>query len=283
MADIRSATEAAQAGEQEASLIPDDYDFAFGQAAQWDYEGQESVVSPPRQTDVSGRVEDRWGTTFSSTRSGSSPGASFGSTFDDLVQMAQGGGRTGDIEYTGSIKPTGGKTAGSGLKQPYANITTKATVLPKGAQWPTFQGPKWDEQAIKAKARKLTAPVTAELGAKVQQAMSRYYENPNVRRMVLRDTLQGYGIGLGRAIAQGQTAATQEYNAEYGRQYNEAMNAYNMALSKLMSEATQVTTSRGVYSAQEFEKATGQKASTIGGTSRDLTSKRADMYGRTYV
>jgi hypothetical protein len=155
-------------------------------------------------------------------------------------------------------------------------------------QWPTFSGPQWNEQAIRAKARKFTAPVTAELGSKVQQAMARYYENPNVRRMVLRDTLQGYGIGLARAVAAGEGAAREEYGQEYSRQYSESMNTYNMAIQKLLAQSTQVGASMTVRSAKEYEEATGLKApkAGVGGARTGIPGKSVSgnpLTGRYYI
>jgi len=272
--------------ESNPSSNNEDYDYAFGQPSQWDWEGAKSTQKDNwedwgTQSTFTGGWDTKVTKVPLNVGTAQPTGGQFSSWGNDLRNAAQGlSKRTGDIESTGGIRPTGGATGKSGTggtATPYAQISQRSTVLPKGMQWPTFAGPKWDEKAIRAKARKITAPITAELGAKVQQAMSRYYENPNVRRMVLRDTLQGYGIGLGRAIASGEAAAQQEYGQEYSRQYNEAMDSYNRAMQKLMTEATTTTSSMNVYSAKDYEKATGLKAPKTSGTTASDQGYRALM------
>lgn len=261
MATLNDTIKIAGSGENETSYSDYDYvfgspenpssDYAVGSGFSESYDSDYAVGSGFSE----GLAEEDTSRVLSSTTGSYATGGmqSGGSEFYGL-----------DVPYSAPETPTSALSGGIGKTgatvTPYATVTQRATVFPKGMTWPTFSGPTWDEQAIRAKARKLTAPVTAELGAKVQQAMSRYYENPNVRRMVLRDTLAGYGIGLARAIASGESAARAEYGEEYSRQYNEAMNIYATALQKLMAESTQVSTSFSVYSAKQYEEATGLTA-----------------------
>lgn len=284
MAELRESTTVANAGQEEESY--GNYDFVYGARENSDY-----AVGPGYgEAGAQGAALSEESLVFPTSRAGSGMPTSGFTGFEDLQGQAQGGTTSSGDTKRGGIRMTGAAGGAAAKRQPYATISQKTTVFPKGMQWPTFSGPTWNEQAIRAKARKFTAPVTAELGAKVQQAMARYYENPNVRRMVLRDTLQGYGIGLGRAIAAGESAARQEYTSEYSRQYAEAMDAYSRALGELTAKATQVSSSMEVYSAKEYEEATGldaPKAGTGGaGSSIGIAGKSVmsnPLTGRYYI
>ena len=147
-----------------------------------------------------------------------------------------------------------GSASGVSAAAPYAKVTTSQTVFPQGAKAPTFAAPAYDEREVKKRASKLAAPGRAALEMKVNQAMSRYYENPNVRRMVLRDTLAGYGIGLANIQGQAEQTATQQYGAEHARLYGESVQAYNIAMQQFMSQARNVTTVSTVPTAAAFDK-----------------------------
>jgi len=163
-----------------------------------------------------------------------------------------------DYSWAGSWKSSLAKTGGaSGIKRsatPYANITETKTVLPNRPQ-PTFAPPTYDEKEIRKKAKGIAAGPRAALEMKVQAAMSKYYENPNVRKMVLRETLAGYGVGLANVVGQAEQAATHQYEAQYAREYANAQNIYNIAMGKFLSEAKQVTAQRTVPTAAVYDKA----------------------------
>lgn len=251
MANLRDTI--TDAGSEEESY--GNYDYAFGAPSNDEYASSNPDTGASLAFDSGeSRASNVLGTTTGSYAQGGGTGMDWASGLKASAQQNTAWNpERGGIRMTGSPAGSGGGGAAS-----YGTATIRKTVLPEGEAWPTFQGPKWDEQAIRAKARKVTAPLIAEMGMKVQQAMSRYYENPNVRRMVLRDTLAGYGIGIGRAIAQGESAARSEYGAEYGREWNEAMTNYNMAKEKLLANSQQVTTTTPVSSRQQFEDLTGE-------------------------
>lgn len=150
-------------------------------------------------------------------------------------------------------KRVSGITSASAQK-PYATVSMQQRQLPRGTQWPTFQGPTYNEREIRQRAAKLMAPGLTQLTMKTQQALSRYYENPNVRRMVLRDTLAGYGLGISGIRAKAEQVATQQYMADYSRQYNEAMNAYNLAMQKASYSALTVTTQKQFATQQGYDE-----------------------------
>jgi|GEM_PF-6548446 len=154
----------------------------------------------------------------------------------------------------------GGITTTPGTVKPYATMQESTFAPRKGTVAPTFAAPVYDEREVKKRARKLSAPGLSQLNMKVQSAMAQYYENPNVRRMVLRDTLAGYGIGLSNIISKSQQAAQSEYGAEHARLYGEAMNSYNTLMASYVQQGSKVTATRGVNKADYEETMQYKKA-----------------------
>jgi hypothetical protein len=149
----------------------------------------------------------------------------------------------------------GGRTSGS-FGGVAGSQTTSRTVFegdaPDIPDMPKFKAPEWNEKAIKKKTQRNAAPGVRQLRHTVQQAMGRNYENPNVRRMTMRDVLAGYGMGLEGVMAGAAQQAQQEYAQEYSKDYNAAqinyqtdvnalMASYNNAWRKYLSSGTQVT------------------------------------------
>lgn len=157
--------------------------------------------------------------------------------------------------WGGSLKKSSSGITSAGTSKPYGTISETQTVFPKGVSAPEFKGPAYDEREVRKRAQKLMAPGKAALEMQVQQALSKTYENPNVRRLMLRATLQGYGIGLANLVGQSEQAASKQYEMEHARLYNEAIQGYNIAMQKYMSEARQVSTQRTVATKAEYDKA----------------------------
>lgn len=93
---------------------------------------------------------------------------------------------------------------------------------PKMPDLPTFKAPEINKRAIKADAQKLAAPGIRTLRETVQQAMGKNYENPNVRKMTLREALQGYGTGLEKVMSGANREARSNQMAEVDLQRQEA-------------------------------------------------------------
>jgi hypothetical protein len=155
----------------------------------------------------------------------------------------------------------GGITATPGAKTSYATIQESTFAPKKGTVAPTFAGPAYNQGEVKSRARKMAAPGLSQLNMKVQSAMSRYYENPNVRRMVLRDTLAGYGIGVSNIMAKAQESAQSGYDSEHARLYSEAMNNYNVLMANYMQQGNRVTSTRSVATKAAYEDAMTNKIS----------------------
>lgn len=91
---------------------------------------------------------------------------------------------------------------------------------------PSFKMPEYDEAAVRTERQKVAAPYLRTLRQNVQKVMAQSFENPNVKRMTLRDALGGYGTALesvmGRAEAEGRRA----YGEKYSKQAEEAKTNY---------------------------------------------------------
>jgi hypothetical protein len=149
---------------------------------------------------------------------------------------------------------TGGQARGSITQgsTPYATVQTQQTVAPGAA--PEFKAPEYDEGAIKSKTRTIAAAGLRRLRMALSGALSKAYENPNVRRMVLREALAGYGIGVAGVMGQATQAAGAEYSREYAQQYQTAVQNYNAAWNSYRASATTISRSQPVYSQAEYDK-----------------------------
>lgn len=101
---------------------------------------------------------------------------------------------------------------------------------------PEFKLPLWDEKKIESKAQRAAGPGLRELRKGMREAQGRYYENPNVRRMTLRDAMAGYGMGLEKVMGGARREATAEYGAEYAPQVAKAQAEYGGQVSTMMAQ-----------------------------------------------
>jgi hypothetical protein len=121
-------------------------------------------------------------------------------------------------------------SSGSGGSRGTVPTTSTTRTIRKGdapelPNLPTFKAPEMNKRALKAATQKLAAPGVRTLRETVQQAMGRNYENPNVRKMTLREALQGYGTGLEKVMSGAGREARSNQMAELDLQREqEAMN-----------------------------------------------------------
>lgn len=194
-----------------------------------------------------GSVRQRLGYGGDPTRYGPGPNDwtwAYGSPSDFRSQPSQ----TNRYGYS-----RGGAYGGGGGTRTTISTTQFTMPRPKTPDLPTLELPKVDKRAVAALAQKAAAPGIRGLRETVQQAMGASYENPNVRRMTLREALQGYGAGLERVMAGAQHQARAEHQQELNllaeeRQQNwraqvqKAMDAYNKAWSEYLATAKKTTT-----------------------------------------
>lgn len=148
--------------------------------------------------------------------------------------------------YSGGGGPSGGNRTSTST----TTFTMPRPTLPK---LPTLEMPRVDKRAVAALAQKAAAPGIRTLRESVQTAMNVQSDNPNVRRMTLREALQGYGAGLERVMSGANQQARSEHQqdlnllaaerqANYRTQVESAMDSYNKAWSEYLASATKKTT-----------------------------------------
>lgn len=122
-----------------------------------------------------------------------------------------------------------------------------------------FVKPEYDEGEIKRIGREIAAPQIRQLRQALQQALVKHYENPNVRRMMVRSALQGYGIGLGGIKAKSRQAARAEYAQKYSFDMQAAMANFQAAWNEYLGTktTTQVGTTGYQYGYAPEEAAGG--------------------------
>jgi len=114
-------------------------------------------------------------------------------------------------------------------EQMESGITSKVEPVnvPERGAMPEFAAPGYDDREVRKLTQKHAAPGTRKLREAVQIAMSRDYDNPNVKRLHLRDALSGYGSGLESVMAGAGRAATAEYGERYGIEHDAAVKRYS--------------------------------------------------------
>lgn len=146
-----------------------------------------------------------------------------------------------------------GGSSGSGSRQS-STKTIRKGAAPELPDMPTYEAPEINKRAMKAATQKLAAPGKRMLRETVQQAMGKNFENPNVRKMTLREALQGYGTGLekvmsgaGREARSNQMAELdlqrEQEMANFQQQTKTAMQSYQNAWSDYLKGEETVTTS----------------------------------------
>jgi hypothetical protein len=114
--------------------------------------------------------------------------------------------------------------------------TTRTPTMPMPAtpSIPAFQAPTWDEKEIGRLAQKKAAPRLRSLRRQMEREAGRQYENPNVKRMTLRQAMEGYGLGIGSIMSEAESAGRAEYGQKYGREFAGAQTTYAAQTQALM-------------------------------------------------
>ena len=109
------------------------------------------------------------------------------------------------------------------------------TAPPMGPM-PEFKLPIRDEARIGSLTQKAAGPGMREMRKGLREAQRRYYENPNVRRMTLRDAMAGYGMGIEKVMQGARREAQAEYEAEFAPQMTKATMEYRAGVEQQLSQ-----------------------------------------------
>jgi hypothetical protein len=131
------------------------------------------------------------------------------------------------------------KTGGEGNVQGNVGIDAQESITPFSMPTtptytapPDYVAPEWDEERITSLAQKRSAAGLRGMRSQMQKITGGYYENPNVKRMTLRDALAGYGQGIENVMSGAEKDATSEYAREYGVKGEEAKINYGAKTTK---------------------------------------------------
>jgi hypothetical protein len=172
------------------------------------------------------------------------------------------------------------------------------TYNPSYRDMPTYTAPRWDEGKIDALTQKRAAPGLRAMRQQVGRASGVSYDNPNMKRMTLRDALQGYGQGVEQTLSGANAAATNEYGnqfsaesagsqAEFNSQAN-AVNSYNANESDRagknfqagMADWEMATQNKYAQSARGYLNAEQEEASTTAfGRQKELMAYQKSLSG----
>ena len=149
------------------------------------------------------------------------------------------------------------------LIPPIGNISSTMPIIPKGptptmGELPSLIIPEVDEGKILSLTQKMASPAIRALRRTTREALMRHYDNPNVSKMVARETLAGLGDSLSQALTSAGSQArgeerderTMKYNAaitEYQAKLNKQMAVFNAAWNNYMSQYGTSNISRNIY------------------------------------
>lgn len=206
---------------------------------------------------------------------------------------------TGSGDMMGDVG--GGGTVGSSPKMPsIAPYTPSESYVapvyksPDAYVAPTYNAPTYDEGKVDTLTQRKSAAGLRAARSALQQISGGYYENPNVKRMTLRDALAGYGQAVENVMSGAGTEARNEYNMKYGIESDTAKTNfttgveggklnYNTSLLKSQQDYQGATSEaeKNYQSALDAEKlnyTTGVQT-TLAKYNADLAAYMAQTYG----
>ena len=104
--------------------------------------------------------------------------------------------------------------------------------MPGAGEPPVLNLPEYDEKKVSALTQKRAAPGVRRLREATRGAMTETYDNPNVKRMTVRDALSGYGTGLENVMAGAGRSAAQEYGQQYAASVGAEMTRFRAAVGR---------------------------------------------------
>jgi len=122
---------------------------------------------------------------------------------------------------------SGGGATYLGIKNPGATGGVGATPgtpipdIPPAPPTP-YNLPVYDTSKVEGLAQRFATPGIRNLRRSMQDVQQGAYDNPNVKRMTLRDALAGYGQGLESVMAGALKEGTNVYGQQYGAEVNKA-------------------------------------------------------------
>jgi len=177
----------------------------------------------------------------------------------------------------GDLRPTNASTSsiattGQPIQiNPMGSVSTSTRITPTGAQptigeMPELIIPQIDEAQISSLTRKLADPSIRALSRTARIALMKHYDNPNVAKMVARETLAGYGQSLSSALSsagiqargeerENRQIATTKAMTEYQAKINRQNTTYEAAWNNYMAQYGTQTSTQYIYPKPESGEA----------------------------
>jgi hypothetical protein len=146
----------------------------------------------------------------------------------------------------------------------------------------TFQAPEWSDSEVAKLRQRQAGPNIRKLRDVTLTSLrgagmtAQNWENPNVRRMTVRQALQGYGSGLGQILSSAQNTAMNQYGQKYNKAYEAAYRNFEADRLAKMSEYQNLWTAwanQGVDRTQVNQTGSGSSNVNVGAGVRSVPSQ----------
>jgi len=97
---------------------------------------------------------------------------------------------------------------------------------PQYRELPGYHAPVYNDAEVDTLTQKRAAPGLRALRQTISRIGASGGGNSDMKRMTLRDALQGYGTGISKVIGESSEAAANEYGKKYGYQITNAQSTY---------------------------------------------------------
>ena len=179
----------------------------------------------------------------------------------------------------------GGYAGGGGFGSARSSTTTQRLRFTEDAPdlptLPKLEMPKVDKRKIRALTQQIAAPNIRKLNESVLTAMNIHTDNPNVRRMTLREALQGYGSGLESTMAGAGGQARSEHQQELNLASAEAQANWRANTEALMSQYNNAW-QKYLAGAERVSETNASDTPMDGGTAGNMVVRR-NVWGTPYL
>ncbi len=135
-----------------------------------------------------------------------------------------------------------------------------AGPMPEYPTPPQYVPPSYDRGRVRGLTQQVAGPQVSNLRGGLLRSLqdARSSENPNVRGLLGRQALQGYGAGLGDIMSRAGAGARSQYEAERAPEIYGAQAEYGAGLAKSQAEYQAAINERSLLS-QRMLQETGQQ------------------------
>lgn len=166
-----------------------------------------------------GDTEEAWQARMNALNGGGYGGGGSGSSLD----------LSDDVASAASNYPSGGGGGGGSSSSGGFSVTYRQPLKAMPTLGEYGSVPQYDEQKVRSLQQKNAATGINKLRGAVSEAITRSIssDNPYLRKMLLKDTMSGFGEGIGDVLDSADNEARREYDTEYKGKLTEYQNNIN--------------------------------------------------------